>query len=199
MKKLLFLLYAPLLFFCACKKKDQGTALKGVWARKADFPGVKRQAAVGFSIGGTGYIGTGYDGAIGLSDLYAYDPVSDSWTQRASLPVSPSLSRYGSVAFVIDGKAYLVGGNSATGFLKEVWEYDPANDMWTNKNPFPGPARGNGIGLSVGSFGYFGLGYSIAPLAQLTDWWKYDPSTDQWTQMLDFPGPNIQSGMGFGL
>ena len=44
-----------------------------------------RFGATAFAVGGQGYVGMGtYDGY--ASDLYAFDPASDTWLQRASLP-----------------------------------------------------------------------------------------------------------------
>ena len=54
------------------------------WTQKANFLGVKRFGAVGFSIGSKGYIGTGESTySTLLKDFFEYDPVSDSWSQKA--------------------------------------------------------------------------------------------------------------------
>jgi N-acetylneuraminic acid mutarotase len=63
------------------------------WTQKADFGGGTRSLAVGFSIGNYGYIGTGNESisngivADGQRDLWQYDPTSDTWTQKANMPV----------------------------------------------------------------------------------------------------------------
>lgn len=54
------------------------------WIRKADFPANSIDGAVGFSIGTKGYIGTGNYSNL----LWEYDPLTDVWTQKASLPDS---------------------------------------------------------------------------------------------------------------
>src|SRR4051812_25092276 len=57
---------------------------QGSWMRKADFGGISRTGAVGFSIGMKGYIGTGSDDASAFyKDFWQYDPVSNTWTQKA--------------------------------------------------------------------------------------------------------------------
>ncbi|MBL0184035.1 MAG: hypothetical protein IPP96_17830 [Chitinophagaceae bacterium] len=51
------------------------------WQQKADFGGVARQNAVGFSIGSKGYIGTGRNPAY-LKDFWEYDPTANNWSQK---------------------------------------------------------------------------------------------------------------------
>src|SRR5947207_3023464 len=87
------------------------------WTRKADFGGAERMEAVGFSIGGKGYIGTGYCGGCGFRDFWEYDPASNAWTQKADFPGTAELL---AVGFSINSKGYI-----GTGFygvnLKEFW------------------------------------------------------------------------------
>jgi hypothetical protein len=63
-----------------------------------------------------------------------YDPATDTWANKASMP-TPRLNLR---ANVVNGKIYLMGGipNLDTGrTLNEV--YDPASDTWTAKAPLP--------------------------------------------------------------
>lgn len=46
------------------------------WAERAGFGGSPRHAAVGFSVGGKGYIGTGWDGTLHHQDLWEFTPPS---------------------------------------------------------------------------------------------------------------------------
>jgi N-acetylneuraminic acid mutarotase len=63
---------------------DPGT---DTWTRKADFQGVTRSGAVGFSIGDRGFMGTGVHLSLGLPtplrDFWEYDPERNSWIRRA--------------------------------------------------------------------------------------------------------------------
>ena len=65
-----------------------------------------------FVIDGIAYVGTGYgDYDIDLqqyiyyNDLWAYDPVTDEWTEKAPYPGS---GREGLVSFAINGKGYFI-------------------------------------------------------------------------------------------
>ena len=66
-----------------------------------------RISAVGFSVGGRGYLTTGYAILYGgnRKDLWEYDPVTDGWTQRADLPGE---ARKEAVGFAINDKGYVL-------------------------------------------------------------------------------------------
>jgi len=88
------------------------------WTEKASLPvSAARTEAVGFSIGTKGYIGTGYvftdDEIVNLNDFWEYDPTTDDWTEKASLPVSSA--RAEAVGFSIGTKGYIGTGNLKAG------------------------------------------------------------------------------------
>ena len=95
------------------------------WAEKAHFPGGKRLAAVAFSLNNKGYVGTGYDHNIAYSNFWRYDPVNDTWETIPSIGEPIAYSS----AFVVDNKAYVVGGNpTVSSVTNKVWIYtQPAN------------------------------------------------------------------------
>ena len=121
------------------------------WERKADFPGTIRYGAVGFSINGRGYVGTGRNSSIGnFKDFWEYDPVFNIWTRKADFP---GVARVNAVGFSIGAKGYI--GTGAGGiFLKDFWEYDPNNNSWTQKADFGGTGRYGATGFSIGNKGY---------------------------------------------
>jgi len=51
-----------------------GTLGLGTWTQRNDFGGAERDSAVGFLIGGFGYIGTGWNGAVYYNDFWEYQP-----------------------------------------------------------------------------------------------------------------------------
>jgi hypothetical protein len=44
----------------------------------------------------------------------------------------------------------------------EVWEYDPATDLWSEKSNFEGSTRSDAVGFAIGSRGYVTMGKSSA-------------------------------------
>lgn len=75
-----------------------------------DFAGTARMAAVGFAIGGKGYVGTGINWATGpFDDMWQYDPALNTWTQKASANV---VSWHQSVASSLNSKEYIGTGHN---------------------------------------------------------------------------------------
>ncbi|MFY9309273.1 MAG: kelch repeat-containing protein [Bacteroidia bacterium] len=94
----------------------------GKWNARAVFPGLPRYQAVAFSIGNTGYMGTGTDGTNFFSDFYQYDPILNEWFQRDNIPNG----RAGAVAFSIGNKGYI-----GTGYIQETnLVYKRKKDFW---------------------------------------------------------------------
>ena len=86
-----------------------------------------------FSIGGTGYIGSGWDDNIGWSTttFYSYDPIQDLWTQKPDLPFN---SREFALGLGTSTKGYIGFGDVATAqssaVLGDIYEYDPVFETW---------------------------------------------------------------------
>ncbi len=94
---------------------------QNTWIQKADFGGLARYGAVGFSIADKGYLGTGYIGSY-KKDFWQYDPATNTWTQKADFG---GTTRYGAIGFSIADKGYLGAGYDGN-LRKDFWEYDPA-------------------------------------------------------------------------
>lgn len=152
----------------------------GTWTIKANFGGTSRTGAVGFNIGGKGYIGTGFDGSY-KKDFWEYDPIADAWTQKADFP---GTARTDAVGFGVWHKGYV--GTGYDGALKQdFWEYDQLTNIWTQKPDFPGGPRMKavGVGLDYSFLGFVGTGRG--PSGMTTDFWKFTQTTNTWTQQAD--------------
>ena len=57
------------------------------WIRKKDYPGEGKNFVSGFSLGNYLYVGFGIDTNYTSSDFHRYDPLTDTWTKMADLPV----------------------------------------------------------------------------------------------------------------
>ena len=97
------------------------------WSRKADLPEA-RILSKGISINGKGYIMLGrywngsLDGGKLLKDVVEYDPTSNTWTRCGDFPGG---ARQNMVAFTINGKGYIVGGEDDTERKSDVWMFEP--------------------------------------------------------------------------
>ncbi len=166
------------------------------WTQRAPLPGTNNdyRNGIGFSINGKGYIGLGVDGPGNYRNtLWEYDPVADAWTQKANLP---GAGREGSACFVVNNKAYVIGGAAASRF-SQVWEYDPVVDVWTAKSAYPAGPVISPSAFSIGAKGYVTCGYPGSNVTTLT--YEYDPAMNQWTAKASLPGPPRQEATAFVL
>lgn len=63
-------------------------------------------------------------------------------------------ARFGAVAFTIGEKGYIgTGYNNSRSKIKSFYEYDPINDVWTQKADFGGVGRNQAVGFSIGNKG----------------------------------------------
>ena len=161
-----------------------------------------RIAAVGFSIGDKGYIGTGAalfkNQQIELADFWEYNPSTDSWTQKANFGGG---TRGHAVGFSIGTKGYIgTGQKGTTVWCKDFWEYNPATNKWTKKADFGGVGRKGAIGISINGKGYIGTGGNPgSSFVCLKDFWEYNPATDKWVQIADLPGLERFLATGFSI
>jgi N-acetylneuraminic acid mutarotase len=156
--------------------------------------------AVGFSLGGMGYIGTGLEGGFGSSrEFWAYDPGTGAWARKADFGGG---ARNAAVGFTLEGKGYLATGREGvvpgSSLLRDFWEYDPATDTWTQKADFQKLERFDAVAFSIGDKGYMGTGTGPGP-TPMYDFWEYDPAADVWTQKADFSAAARSLAVGFSI
>ena len=92
-----------------------------------------------------------------VATVEAYDPASDTWMTRASIPAP----LYALGAGVVNDALYAVGGASTSSLagVATVVRYDPATDTWTAGASMPTARWGLGVGgvggvlYAVGGFG----------------------------------------------
>ena len=138
------------------------------WAKKADFGGGERVAAIAFSIGLSGYVGTGADaGGVYFDDFWEWDQLNDVWIPRSTFSGGP---RTGAVGFSIASKGFI--GTGTSGVLKrDFWEWNSSTNQWRQRADFGGPQRGGATGFSIGNKGYIGMGFFFSSSAN--DFWEY--------------------------
>ena len=166
------------------------------WTFKASIPTPRSAFAIVayqnkiYCIGGITGIDDRGRRITGVTEVY--DPATDTWETKTSMPTA----RWALQANVVNGKIYLIGGyipdDSAFGgsitALNEV--YDPKTDFWTTGTPIP-------VGTSdypsavVDNKIYITGGLSSSPQSDLNQ--IYDPETDTWSQ-----GALMPSGIRYG-
>jgi N-acetylneuraminic acid mutarotase len=178
------------------------------WTRRRNIPGaVNRTGGIAFSANGKGYVGLGSSSyntfqATFLSDLWQYDPGTDSWTKMASLPDS---ARHHATCFTVGDRAYVVGGTTGYPYLisNDVWEYNASSNTWTARTPYPAVSIENAMAFTIGTDGYVvggfvkqpgTSGYGRADSAT----YQYNTTNHSWTKKADYCNRRM-GGVGFSL
>ena len=129
---------------------------------------------------------------------YEYDPATDKWTKKKSMPRP---AHHAALA-AANGKIYVMGGfvppedtpipvGGAWQPIDDAWEYDPAADSWKSLAPLPGK-RGSAVAVEVGGKIYVIGGATtvegskdpfftfFGPSRVLSTNDVYDPATNKW-------------------
>ena len=81
-----------------------------------------------------------------LNNNEAYDPATDTWTEKAPIPTA----RGGIAAAVVEGEVYVFGGESPDKTFDNNEKYNPQTNSWTWGPPMP-TARHGLMAVGVGN------------------------------------------------
>ncbi len=160
------------------------------WTQKADFGGLARTDAVGFSIDGKGYIGTGTAFGTSMKDFWEYSPETNTWLQKLDCGGPP---RFWASGFSIGSKGYVGMGLDGSSGINDLWEYDPNLNTWLLKASLEFGTM-IAVSFAIGDKGYIGTGSGYS-----TQFHEYDPKTNAWTQKADFAGAGREYATGFSI
>ena len=193
------------------------------WQPCAPMPvaATARNGATAFAIGRNGYITTGTDGNVKFLDTWAYNVDNNTWTQKAnfgnggSYPVT--VGRYGASAFAIGNYGYVTCGYDGD-YLKDLWQYDPKNDIWLPKQsigntnttyPVSGKVYSQVANKRINAVAFvyttpatsttsaLTQGYVVTGLgsggSNVNDFWAYNPITNTWTGLSPISNVSSQS------
>ena len=183
---------------------DHSVGDKGVWDDEERFlpdhiPA--RQQAVGFSVKGKGYMGTGWaflgtDDETTLNDFWQLDPETYTWAEVAPLPAK---ARRAAIAFSlkIGETEYGFVGCGYTDepdgeYLSDFWRFDPDGTTdgkigrWTPlpfEDKYPGNKRAGSLVFVINNVAYLCVGENPA---NITEFWRFDPNAPtgkQWFEL----------------
>jgi N-acetylneuraminic acid mutarotase len=172
----------------------------------APMPG-KRGSAIAEEVGGKIYVIGGATTNPGSSEVAVfptrparsvgtnevYDPATDKWETRSTMPTTRNHMFSGAV----NGKIYVIGGRIGNPFITVstnidvVEEYDPATDQWGSlKTRMPTPRSGGGVATYKGKI-YVAGGELQTPqlLGAFRALEAYDPATNTWEILPSMPIP----------
>ena len=111
-----------------------------------------------------------------MSDFEVYDPATNTWTTKASLPVEKAV--YGGVA-AIGGTIYAISGHDTSAAVNTMYAYDTATNTWTAKAPAPTSRYAAHWAVAVYGRIYVLGGNVDGGVTKLVE--SYDPATDTWS------------------
>jgi N-acetylneuraminic acid mutarotase len=183
---------AALILAGAPRLPAQGRQLPGGyrWSTAAPFP-EPQEELYALTIKGKVYVVGGF-GRTGDPQglMYEYDPGTDKWTKKKSMPAP--VHHQAQAAF--EDRIYTFGGCmkqlDGSGATDKSWEYDPAADSWKALAPLPVKmcaAEAEQVGgkiYVVGGLTTFdnGMGTRVTGMNQV-----YDPKTNTWEQRTPMP------------
>ena len=156
------------------------------WYNVPTFPGAARSNLVAFTIDSLAYVGTGRATAPTIfGDFYVFNGNGNPPNWNGTPIQTPAeMPRYDAVAFSLNQKGYVVGGNTGNEVSKDVWEYSITNgiDSWRKMNDFPASFSGS-LSFSNNERAFVGLG-----AGNLRDTlWEYNAAADSWKVFASSP------------
>lgn len=170
------------------------------WVLKDSIKGAPRSVASSFALNGKGYTVAGYSEGGFRRKMHTYTFWQDDWDSSISLGGinGDGMSRGSASSFAIYEKGYVCLGQGETNpFFKDLWQFDPETNTWSQKADFIGSARRQAIAFAIDSFAYVGTGVDINGLCK--DMFKYNTNTNTWTQINDFGGTARKEAVGFAM
>jgi N-acetylneuraminic acid mutarotase len=157
------------------------------WTHKAPLPVGLHHVGIGVT-GGRLYVIGGYAQS-GLTvwhpvaTVYAYDPATDTWSERAPMPTARgalSVTEHG-------GKLFAIGGYDRKANSAAVEIYDPERNAWASRAPLPTPRDHLAAATVSGKVYAIGGRLNGDYRRNLSVTEVYDPITDRWARAADLP------------
>jgi RNA polymerase sigma factor (sigma-70 family) len=158
------------------------------WIKKLDIPDL---AWFGYTaLNGKIYIIGGQNLNNGaLTTNYEYDPLSNTWTERAKMPTGRAFLG----VTTVNGKIYAIGGwvGWNVDWTAVVEEYDPLADKWTIKANKPNPTGSFSVASANNKIYVFDGCDNNGPMQTV---YEYDPMADVWKRK-DSKMPTFRASM----
>lgn len=154
---------------------SQQTKTSDTWVSLSPMPTARAQLGIAAANGKIYAIGGSANdpesGPALLNITEEYDPATDSWATKASMPTA----RHSFGVAVFQNKIYCMGGSTNDQVLAVNEAYDPATDTWETKVPMPTARSASSANTVNGKI------YLMGGNPENTTNEAYDPTTDSWT------------------
>jgi N-acetylneuraminic acid mutarotase len=172
------------------------------WETKASIPTPRHGTCANVVDGKIYVIGgaeaTPYPGYVTSGKNEVYDPETDTWTQKTSIPTPVNRA----ASAVVDGRIYVLGGRAGwipAGYYDFNQVYDVKNDAWSTAAPVPVGVDAAAAGATMGEYaprriyvfgGFTEASYTPQNLTQV-----YDPENNVWSSGTEMPTPHANFGV----
>lgn len=147
------------------------------WSTMTSLGGSKRRDGAVFVINNIAYVGFGSNNGSLVSDFWAFDPSSETWSRKVDTSNDDdSQNRVSTAAFAAGGLGYVSTGSSG-GVGNTTWEYNPSTNDWTERTSFEGSSRESACAFSLGNYGYVLTGNSGS--SYFDDIWVFHPNESE--------------------
>ena len=172
------------------------------WEQKSNMPTARSGVSVSvvdgkiYAIGGTKIktiqVPRGFNSeSEELATVEMYDPVTDTWTQKADMPTPKK-----TMTCVVNGKIYAIGGWLTTNekpHLETVEVYDPGTDTWAKAQSMNCARCSAAISVVNGKIYAIG-GLGSPPIQEQSDLYLssvevFNPKTNQWQEGTEMSAP----------
>jgi len=172
------------------------------WEQKANMPTARSGVSVSvvdrkiYAIGGSKLKTIQMPGGFSseseeLATVEMYDPITDTWTQKADMPTPKK-----TMTCVVNGKIYAIGGWLTTNeepHLETVEVYDPGTDTWAKAENMNCARCSAAISVVNGEIYAIG-GLGSSPVQDPSDFYLsnvevFNPKTNQWQERTEMSAP----------
>ena len=184
------------------------TDRSGTWETRAPMPSGRLNFGAGVIPNARGEtIFYTISGQSGMGDatsnvVQAYNPISNTWANKARLPAHRA---FPNGTGVMNGKLYLPGGFEGadqSGQLgasrRELFVYDAATNAWSQRRMMPVSSAG-GVSAVINGQLYVLTGARsecrLCPVTNTRSLYRYNPATDIWNKLAGAPRPHV-TGVG---
>jgi len=152
------------------------------WLGRAPLPGLRCSPNGAGVIDGRIYVTGGIYLQRGTSNLYVYDPATNTWKEKATIPINGG--SYGGVTDVLNRRLYVyadcVDIHNCDFAGPGFYRYDPDTDRWTVLARTQWSHR-YGVGGFIGGKFYLVGGFGVKYIEM------YNPATNHWTTVGSIP------------
>ena len=169
------------------------------WTSKASLP-EPRGVQMGFtysSVNNKFYMAGGYDNNnVTINHFFEYNPISNTWTSRASLPIPQSDP---GLAAGLNGKIYAISGINSSGQISgQTHEYNSGTNTWTAKAPMLTSRYSMGVVTAPSGkiYAIGGVDFTANSVVVNTVE-EYDPNSNAW--VIKSPMPTARAGFAISV